>query len=69
MYTEGHLVKDAPRLPLNLLDALRTFDGDAAFKSAMGDEFSSAYLKLRHQDWNSYVSHFSAWERDNTLDV
>ena len=69
MYTEGHLVKDAPRLPLNLLDALRVFDEDAALKAALGEDFANAYLKLRHQDWNSYVSHFSAWERENTLDV
>ncbi len=26
MYAEGHLVKDAPRLPLNLLDALRAYE-------------------------------------------
>ncbi len=32
MYAEGHLVKDAPRLPLNLLDALRAYDGDAVLR-------------------------------------
>ena len=29
MYTDGHLIKDAPKLPLNLLDALRAYDKDA----------------------------------------
>jgi glutamine synthetase len=33
MYAEGYKVKGAPKLPLNLLDALRIFDRDKALKS------------------------------------
>lgn len=33
----------APKLPLNLLDAIRAYDADEALKAAMGDEFSTAY--------------------------
>ena len=69
MYADGHKIKGAPRLPLNLLDALRQFDKDKALKSALGDEFSAAYLKLKHNEWNDFTSHFSQWEKDNTLDV
>ena len=69
MYTEAHKAADAPRLPLNLLDALRTFDDDAALKSAIGDAFSAAFLKLKHQEWNAYAQHFTEWERENTLDI
>ncbi len=69
MYEEGHTVKDAPMLPLNMLDALRTFDEDANLKSALGDEFSAAYLKLKMNEWNDYASHLTQWERDNTLDI
>jgi glutamine synthetase type III len=69
MYTEGHLVKDAPRLPLNLLDALRAYDEDEGLKQAVGAEFSAAYLKLKHQEWNAYASHFTQWEQDTTLDI
>jgi len=69
MYQEGHTVTSGRRLPLNLLDALREFDKDESLKSAMGDEFSSAYLKLKNQEWNSYAAHFTEWERDNTLDI
>ena len=69
MYAEGHLVKDAPRLPLNLLDALRAYDEDEGLKQAIGSEFSEAYLKLKHQEWNAYCSHFTQWERDSTLDI
>ncbi|WP_395681822.1 type III glutamate--ammonia ligase [Inquilinus sp.] len=69
MYTEGHLVKTAPRLPLNLLDALRAFDEDEGLKQAIGADFSAAYLKLKHQEWNAYASHFTQWEQDTTLDI
>jgi glutamine synthetase len=69
MYAEGHKVKGAPKLPLNLLDALRAFDRDATLKAALGEAFSAAYLKLKRQEWQSYVSHFTTWERAHTLDV
>ncbi|MGB2234464.1 MAG: type III glutamate--ammonia ligase [Candidatus Puniceispirillum sp.] len=69
MYAEGHKVTGAPKLPLNLLDAIRAYDKDKGLKSAMGDEFSSAYIKMKMQEWNAYVSHFSSWEKENTLDI
>jgi glutamine synthetase len=69
MYAEGHLITDAPRLPLNMLDALREYDKDEVLKGLMGNEFSSAYLKLKQREWNAYVSHFTEWERANTLDI
>ena len=69
MYAEGHKVRGAPKLPLNLLDALREFDKNKGLKAMLGDEFSAAYLKMKLQEWNSYVAHFSKWEKDNTLDV
>jgi len=69
MYAEGHKVKGAPKLPLNMLDALREFDKDKSLKQAMGIEFSAAYLKMKHEEWNDYVSHFSDWEKANTLDI
>jgi glutamine synthetase len=69
MYALGHTVQNAPKLPLNLLDALRAFDRDEELKSAIGNEFSEAYLRLKHQEWNSYAAHFTQWERDATLDI
>ena len=36
MYAEGHTVTDAPRLPLNLLDALRQYEADTDLMAAMG---------------------------------
>jgi len=69
MYAEGYKVRGAPKLPLNLLDALRNLDRDKGLKAAMGTEFSDAYLKLKYQEWNAYASHFTQWEKDNTLDI
>ncbi|HEY0106778.1 MAG TPA: type III glutamate--ammonia ligase [Rhizomicrobium sp.] len=68
MYTHGHTIKDAKKLPLNLLDALRAFEKSAALREALGGEFMTAYLKLRHENWNDYVRQLTAWERDTTLD-
>ena len=69
MYAQGHTVRGAPKLPLNMLDALRAYDRDKGLKEAMGKEFSDAYLKLKMEEWNSFVSHFSSWEKENTLDI
>jgi glutamine synthetase len=69
MYAEGHKVKGAPKLPLNLLDALRAFEKDRGLRASLGEAFSASYLKLKQQEWNSYASHFTQWERDQTLDI
>ncbi len=68
MYTQSHTVTNARRLPLNLLDALRAFDQSKVLRDRLGDEFSSAYLKLKYDDWNKYSRHLTEWERETTLD-
>jgi glutamine synthetase len=69
MYADGHKVRGAPKLPLNMLDAMRAYDRDKELKAAMGEEFSAAYLKMKGQEWNDFTSYFSQWEKDNTLDI
>lgn len=68
MYSEGHKVRGAKKLPLNLLDALRSFSRDKVLQKTLGDEFSNAYVKLKTSEWNSYSQHLSQWERDMSLD-
>jgi glutamine synthetase type III len=68
MYTQGHTVKDAKKLPLNLLDALRTLESNSYLRAALGEEVSSAFLKLKHAEWNQYCRHLTQWERDTTMD-
>jgi glutamine synthetase len=67
MYTEGHTVNVAKKLPLNLLDALRALEGSVVLKEALG-ELVPAYLKLKHEEWSSYTRQLTDWERSTTLD-
>ena len=68
MYTEGYKAREAPRLPLNLLDALRTFRKDDVLRAALGEELVDAYDKLKQAEWIDYTAHLSDWEREHTLD-
>jgi len=68
MYAEGHKVKGAKKLPLNLLDALRALEKDKSPRTAIGDETCSAFLKLKHEEWSEFGKHLTEWERDTTLD-
>ena len=68
MYTDGHTVKNLRRLPLNLLDALRTTERSKVLRDRFGDSFVDSYLKLRMDEWNSYSRHLTHWEMQNTLD-
>ena len=36
--------------------------------ASLGEEFSSAYLKLKYGQWNEYSRHLTQWELDTTLD-
>jgi glutamine synthetase type III len=68
MYTEGHTVKRIRRLPLNLLDAVRLFDGSKVVREGFGDELVSSYVKLKLNEWRGYATSLTPWERDHTLD-
>jgi glutamine synthetase len=68
MYTEGHTVKNAKKLPLNLLDALRLTDKSKVVRDAFGAGVIDSYIKLKTDEWNSYTRHLTNWERDHTLD-
>jgi len=68
MYTEGHKAKNAKKLPLNLLDALRALAKSTVLKNALGEGTVASYLKLKHDDWNAYARHLTDWERQTTLD-
>ena len=69
MYAEGSTVKDAPRLPLNMLDAIRLFENSSTSLEYFGKEFCTAFVKLKMIEWNEFVRYFSDWERNNALDV
>jgi glutamine synthetase len=67
MYTQGETVGNVPKLPLNLLDAIRALEGNAVLGDALG-ELVPAYIRLKHAEWNDYARHLTDWERATTLD-
>jgi glutamine synthetase type III len=68
MYADGDKAKDARKLPLNLLDALRALERSKELRVGLGEETVTSYLKLKHADWNDYCHHLTEWERQTTLD-
>jgi glutamine synthetase type III len=68
MYEEGHTIEATKRLPSTLLDALRLLENSEILKERMGAELVNAFLKLKMQEWQSYTSHLSEWERSNAID-
>lgn len=68
MYTEGHKVRAAKKLPASLHDALRLLERCKVLRDAMGAEVIDSYIKLKMQEWSDFTSHLSDWERTNTLD-
>jgi glutamine synthetase type III len=55
-------------LPTNLLDALRCLESSSVLPEMLGQELTSAYLKLKHQEWRNYCGTISPWELENGLD-
>ena len=68
MYTEGHKIRRIRKLPLNLLDAIRQFDKSRIVRAGFGNALVDSYVKLKINEWQSYSSKISDWERDHTLD-
>ena len=68
MYEEGHKLRNAKKLPSNLLDALRLLEKNKTLKAELGSDLIEAYVKLKMMEWRDYTSHLSQWERQNTLD-
>ena len=69
MYEPGAAPTGIPRLPLNLLDALRAFAASAMLRDALGGALVDSYVKLRMAQWNDYMRHLTDWEREHTLDA
>jgi glutamine synthetase len=68
MYEDGHKVASAKRLPATLLDALRLLEQSKPLRAGLGDALIDSFLKLKMEEWRSYTSHLSDWERRNALD-
>ncbi len=67
-YTDPLPIGSVKQLPLNLLDALRNLEANSILTEALGVPFTTAYLKLKYQEWQDYSKHVTSWEIDNTID-
>ena len=67
-YTDPLPLDRVKQLPTNLLDALRCLKANTVLTHSLGERLITAYLKLKHQQWNEYSSYITPWELENTLD-
>jgi glutamine synthetase len=56
-------------LPSNLGQALDGLQGDSVLTDALGEEFCSEFLRLKHQEWDAYKLHVSHWELERYADA
>jgi glutamine synthetase type III len=66
-YTEP-VAQDMPRLPQNLLDALRNLEVSEVLIDRFGAESIASYIKLKNREWLEYSAYLSSWEMQHTLD-
>ncbi len=67
-YTDPLPADQVKTLPENLLDALRCLQSNKVIRRSLGKSFTTAYLKLKHQEWTQYSACVTPWELENTLD-
>jgi glutamate---methylamine ligase len=67
-YTDPLPADQVKALPENLLDALRCLKFNEVLLKSLGESFLTAYLKLKHQEWNQYSACVTNWELQSTLD-
>ena len=69
MYTEGHKAKDAKKLPLNLLDALRALERSSVLKSGLRRGRRRLLPQAASTPTGTRTPrHLTDWERQTTLD-
>ena len=57
----------ATKLPRTLLEAIEAFQADPLSRSVFRDDFVSAYVAMKVEEWESYHSRVSEWERETYL--
>jgi glutamine synthetase len=72
LYTvpESDLKRDGIEwLPTTLKDALDHFEADDVLTSALGNDFSEMYVKVKRAEWEAYHRTISPWELENYVTV
>ncbi len=68
MYTHGHTVAGAKKLPLNLPRCPARFLGLRGAREGSRADVVASYAKLKQLEWNTYAGQLTDWERQTTLD-
>jgi glutamate---methylamine ligase len=67
-YTDPLPADEVKTLPGNLLDALRVMEKSEVIERSLGRSFTTAYLKLKYQEWQQSTACITPWELETTLD-
>jgi len=54
-------------LPRSLEEALDAFEADPLSKQVMGEKMFAAWLDFKREEWRSYSSHVTDWEKTRYL--
>ena len=65
----GSVPDGARRLPRNLLEAVECFDADPLTHEVFPRQFVDAFVEMKVNEWDSYHSQVSEWERRTYLDM
>jgi glutamine synthetase len=55
------------RLPTNLGQALEEFEADPLAREVFGEEFHATFLRTKGEEWQTYNTVVSEWERERYL--
>lgn len=54
-------------LPTTLKDAIDEFEKNDVLRTALGQDFSTMYIRAKRDEWNAYHRFVSQWELDNYI--
>jgi len=54
-------------LPSTLSEAIDALEADPVIQSALGEDFSAYYVRVKREEWRQYHQHVGEWEREQFL--
>jgi glutamate---methylamine ligase len=68
MYAKAHKVRGRPKATAQYVGCAAQIRQRQRLTASMGLEFFAACPKMKHQEGDSFVSHFSSWKKGITPD-
>lgn len=66
-YTSGK--SNGKKLPSTLKESLLELHNSKVYRKGLSDSLVDSYIKIKENEWNSYVSSVSQWELDNYINI